>query len=191
MLDFSKAPDAQVFNLIPPDTFARLSMVVKPAENGWLKKSKSRDTEYMECEFTVIGGEFDKRRLWQYFVLAGGSVNDLGESIAANISRGTLKAILNSAHGILPADQSERAQKARMIDDYSDFTGMEFAAKIGIEKGKDGHPDRNKIMQIITPDNPAYLKVMSGTTSQQGPTQTASTAPTNGKNVTPAWAIRK
>jgi hypothetical protein len=87
----------------------------------------------LDCEFTIVDGPFVKRKLWERFVLAG--TTD-GHAKAAEISRGKLRAILESARGIKPDDVSPQARAARTVK-LAEFDGMRFIGKIGIEKGKD------------------------------------------------------
>ena len=81
-----------------------------------------------------------------------------GHAQAAEISRGVLRAILESARGIKPDDLSDQA-RARRTADLKDFDNIIFVARIGIEKGKprndgsgESYPDKNVIAVIITPD---------------------------------------
>ena len=58
-----------------------------------------------------------------------------GHAKAAEVSRGTLRAIIESAKGIKPEDVSPQARQARTVE-LKDIDGMTFVAKIGVEKGK-------------------------------------------------------
>ena len=78
-----------------------------------------------------------------------------GHAQAADITRGKLRAILESARGIKPKDMSEAAKRGR-IAEYRDFDGIRFMAKLGVEPGKDGYRDKNVIRQVITPDLGAW-----------------------------------
>jgi hypothetical protein len=80
---------------------------------------------------------------------------------------------------------------------------MIFAAKIGIEKGKDGYPDKNKIAVVVTPDKKEYQAVMTGQPVGAAPAfgaQATSTSPpwaagaapapqAQPKSTTPSWAV--
>ena len=58
-----------------------------------------------------------------------------GTHKAAEISRGVLRSILESARNIRPDDMSDQARAGRMAD-LKDFDNITFIARIGIEKGK-------------------------------------------------------
>jgi hypothetical protein len=185
-LDFNDADNQRSGDLIPNGTMCKLIMSIRPggepSSGGWLTPSKDTDALYINAEFTVSDGPFARRKLWQNLVMSGGKVNDKGESIAANISRATLRAILESARGILPTDMSEAAQAKRRVRGFEEFDGMEFVAKIGVEKGKDGYQDKNRIAAVTTPDKKEYQQVMSGV---YAPAPAA--APAGGTSA-PAWA---
>ncbi len=55
------------FELIPADTIAKVSLAIRPGgggEGGWLTQSKSSDAQYLNCEFVVLDGPYDKRKFW-------------------------------------------------------------------------------------------------------------------------------
>ena len=155
--DYTDAPPPQ-FELIPQGTIATVVTHIRPGnagEDGLLKRSKDGGCEMLDLEFTVVDGTFKGRKLWQNMVLVG--TTD-GHAKAADISRGTLKAMLDSALGLKPDDVSPQARAARTVE-LKQFEGMTFVAKIGIEKGaakNDGSggfwDDKNNLAGVITPD---------------------------------------
>lgn len=159
-IDFNSAERQQDFGLIPAKTIVPLVMNIRPGGSGgdgWYTASKNSDAMMLDVEFTVSEGPYAKRKIWQYFVMSGGKLSSNGDSIAGNISRTTLRAILESARNIKPEDASEAAVNARRINSLEDFNGMCFLAKIGIEKDKNGQfEDKNKILAVITPDMKEY-----------------------------------
>jgi hypothetical protein len=139
------------YSLIPKDTIVKLNMTIRPGglgDDNLLTQSKADpNNKYLDCEFVVIEGKYDKWRLWQIFVVEGSEK-------ACNISKSILRAIVESWKNIHPQDGSESAYKKRVVE-YSDFDKAEFTAKIGIKK-KEGFKDSNYISKIITPDMPEY-----------------------------------
>ena len=159
--DFNNADHQQNgFDLIPAGTIVPLVMNIRPGgagEGGWMKASQNSDAEMLDCEFVVESGPYAKRKLWQFMVLSGGKLNDKGDSIAGNISRSTLRAILESARNIMPDDMGDTAMRSRCVNGWQDFCGIVFLAKIGVEKDKTGqYGDKNKIATVITPDMKDY-----------------------------------
>ena len=156
--DYTDAPEQRGTELIPADTVATVQVTIRPGgagEGGLLKRSKDGGCEMIDAEFVVVDGPHAKRKLWENLIVSG--TTD-GHTKAAEISRGRLRAILESARGIKPNDTSKEAREARTAE-LGDFDGLRFIAKIGIEKGRpkndgsgESYPDRNTIAAVITPD---------------------------------------
>ncbi len=171
------------FDLIPADTIAKVAMTIRPGsegEGGWLTQSKSSDAQYLNCEFVVLEGPCDKRKFWTNLTVSGGKVNEDGSSIAGNITRATLRAILESARNVRPDDESDEAKRKRLVNGYGDFNGMEFWARVGIEPARDQYAAKNKLARAITPDKPEYGKATGGGTQSGDGTAVP--------GQTPAWA---
>ena len=133
--NYSDAPEQRSDELIPAGTVATLRLHIRRGhvgESGLLTRSKDGTCEMLDCEFVVVDGPHIRRKLWERYVLSGTTA---GQETAVNISRGKLRAILESARGIKPDDMSEQARKARTAN-LSDFDGLQFVARIGIERGK-------------------------------------------------------
>ena len=89
-------------------------------------------------------------------------------------------AMLNSAKGILPGDNSPRAMEARRIKGFEDLNGFVFVARIDVEEdAKGGH--KNTIKNAIEPGHKDYAAIM-GTVTMPSP---AAQPSSNGK---PPWA---
>ena len=156
--DYTDAPEQWGNELIPADTVATVQLTIRlggAGEGGLLKRSQDGGCEMLDCELVVVDGPHMKRKLWERMIISG--TTD-GHAKAAEISRGKLRAILESARGIKPNDTSKEARKARTTE-LGDFDGLRFIVKIGIEKGRprndgtgESYPDRNTIASVITPD---------------------------------------
>src|SRR5262245_40251529 len=153
--DYSDAPAQRGDDLIPAGTIAALELTIRPGnagDGGLLTRSRNGDCEMLDLELVVIDGPHAKRKLWERMVIDG--ITD-GHNKATEISRGKLRAILESARGIKPDDLSPEARKARTAD-LSEFHGLKFVARIGVEKGKprndgtkENYADRNVLASII------------------------------------------
>jgi hypothetical protein len=116
--DFNTAGEQKVFDMIPAQTVCVLQLNIRrggAGPDGWLKRSADGNSEGLDCEFIVVGGQYAKRRLWQLFTLSGTTP---GHAEAGEISRNTLRAILESGLGIHPDDKSEAAQAARKVSGW-------------------------------------------------------------------------
>ena len=187
--DYTDAPEQRGDEPIPDGTITTVQLIIRPGgagEGGLLKRSKDGGCEMLDLEFVVVNGPYAKRKLWENMVISG--TTD-GHAKAAEISRGKLRAILESARGVKPNDTSETARKARTAE-FTDFDGLCFIAKIGVEKGRpkndgsgESYPDRNVIALVITPDRKDWHTV------EQAPRPTGQAAAAVVVPIAkPAWA---
>ena len=194
--DFNDAEDQRDFALIPPKTLAKVIMAIRPGGyddpgQGWVggyaTRSDKTGAVYLNAKFTILEGRFAKRVVFGLIGLYSPKGPDW-----TNMGRSFLRAILNSARGIAPADQSPQAQGARRIRGFADLDGIEFVARIDVEKDQNGD-DKNVVKAAIQPDHKEYAQIMGaavrvpaashlGAGAQVVPTA-GSAAPTR-----PAWA---
>jgi hypothetical protein len=122
-------------------------------DGGWLTKSADGKSEGLNAEFVVVGGDFDRRKLWQRYTLQGTTP---GHAQAGEISRNALRAILESAKGVRPDDTSEAAKAARSVTSWGDFDGLRFVAQLGVRPPQNGYAAKNTIAEVITPDRQVW-----------------------------------
>ena len=185
--DFNDAETQRNFDVIPEATVATVRMTVRPGsagEGGWLRRSKDGNSEHLDCEFVVLDGQYAKRKVWGLFTVAG---TTLGHVEAARISNGKLRAILESARGIKPDDQSDAAKEARRVSSYGDFNGLVFMVRIGVEPPQNGYRAKNRLDQVITPDQKAWHAVTQEPVAAAS-TTSAKPASTPAKIERPKWA---
>jgi hypothetical protein len=158
--DFNNAgPQRNGFDVIPAGTTATLQINVKPGgagDDGWLKRSKAGDSEALDCEFIVVDGDYAKRKFWSLFTITGTSD---GHAKAGDIARRVLRAILESARGIKPDDNSEAATQARRIAGWGDLDGIRFIGVIGVEPAKGNYGPKNILREVITPERKQWQRV--------------------------------
>ncbi|MCF8026628.1 MAG: hypothetical protein K9K82_14220 [Desulfobacteraceae bacterium] len=183
--DFNDADTQQSDELLPAKTMCKVVMIIRPGgygDDGWRRYAES-GFEYLDCELTVSSTPYAKKKLWQNVGVGGPNE---GHQKAAQISRALLRAALESARGIDPKDESDSARQARQVNGWEDFSGLEFAIEVGIEKDKTGkYPDKNKIHKVITPDHSKYNEVMAGNTIIPEGVQQKKATPSQGQQ--PAW----
>lgn len=158
-IDFNNAEPQREGGLIPENTIAVCHMTIRPGgagDGGWLKRSKDGSSLAIDAEFTIVEGPFAKRKFWKLYTVQGATE---GHAKAAEISTSQLRAILESARGIRPDDESEAAKQGRRLNDWGDLDGIRFIGKVGVEKGKDGYKDKNTLWAAITPDKKDWVKV--------------------------------
>ena len=191
--DFNSAPAQRSFDMIPDDTIAVLHMHIRPGgagEGGLLKRSKNGDSEGLDAEFTVVEGEYAKRKFWTWFTLTG--TTD-GHAKAAEISAAKLRAILESARGVSPDDITPAALQARRVESFADFNNIRFIARIGVEPPENGFKAKNVLAEVVTPNRVGWRAVeqvaahrASATTSAAPATTAAAPAGTVKR---PPWAL--
>jgi hypothetical protein len=188
MLNFNEADAQRSYDVIPEGTVATVHMTVRPGgagEGGWLRLSKDEHSKGLDCELTVVDGPHAKRKFWSLLTISGTTP---GHAQAAEISGTKLRAILESARGVKPDDESEAAQQARCVAGYGDFDGLRFVARIGIEPPQNGYKAKNTLDQIITPDRTDWHAVEQ--VAKAGSTPIAQTAgkAEPAKIAKPSWA---
>ena len=128
--DYTDAPEQRGDGPIPDGTVATVQLTIRPGgagEGGLLKRSRDGACEMLDLELVVVDGPHARRKFWENMVVSGTTG---GHAKAVEISRGKLRAILESARGVKPNDTSEGARKARTAEP-NDFDGLRFIAKIG------------------------------------------------------------
>lgn len=179
-MDFNDA-ESNGFDLIPSGTVAPMILTIKPGsvgEGGWLSTSDSSEWEWLKCEFTITEGPFRNRKFWQNMMING------PKQVAIDITRSTLRGILESARKINPGDMGDDAKKKRIVSGYGDFSGMEFVGKIGVQEGKGGYEDSNVLTAAVPITSKAYAAAGSGS-NDAPPAEKQKAAASGGA---PAWA---
>ena len=85
-IDFNTAPEQRAFDLIPADTICAVKMTIRPGGHGedkMLKRSRDGGCEMLDCEFSVIDGQYAGRKFWESLILNG---TTSGHAKAADIS---------------------------------------------------------------------------------------------------------
>ena len=200
MYDFSDVEPQQSSDLIPDGSFAKVVMTIRPGgvdgqteiDRGVLKASTTvgSDVLSLDCEFTVTEGKFVRRKFWHAFTVSGGKVDEKGASIGWNISKRTFRAMIDSALGLDPDDNSEDAKAKRRLRGLADLDGITFVAKITVEPSSDPrYPDKNKLDRPVLPNEKEWRAVMNGEDVAPSPSRPRSAGSGAGSAAPkPAWA---
>lgn len=196
--DFNDAEQQQSFDLIPKGTVAPVRMTIKPgghddASQGWTGGYATQSFEtgsiFLACEFVILDGEYARRKMWSNVGLHSSKGPAWG-----NMGRTFIRAVLNSARNIQPQDNSPQAATARRIQGFNELDGIEFVARIDVEK--DGRGELRNVVKIaVEPDQADYPRASApaaqrpAATYQAPPASSAPAqagrAPVSGK---PSWA---
>jgi hypothetical protein len=204
VMDLNEAEGQRDFTIIPDGTFAMLKMIFKrggqsipgdvPADAGLYQYSKpnaqGERSTMIEAEFIVLNGPHAKRRInFQYFTVIGGAMDENGNYKSWNIAKQFFRAVIESALGIDPKDESPAAKAKRQIPSLSALDGIEFPGRIDVELGTGNFPDKNRVRYAVTPDQPEWAILRRGEIPPPRPTQRSTrpqtAAPT--KEPQPAW----
>ena len=186
---------SNVSDVIPHKTPVKVRMKIRPGSyddpsqgwtGGYATRSDGTGAVYLDCEFTIIGGKFNKRKVWSNVGLYSAKGPKWGE-----MGRSFMRAAVESARNIRPSDASEQAMQARRISSFADLDGLEFAAFVDVQKATaeqvaQGYGnDRNVVQNVIPATHKDYAALMAG----QAPTEPAAqaSAPKAAANL-PAWA---
>ena len=202
MIDFNDVPNDsnREFDLIPAGTVARVILkmqrgdhVIQDYSSQPMFKIGSSGAKFLDCEFTIVGGPYDKRKFWQNIMCDGGKMNpETGMPWCKEIGIKTFRDIINSTFGLDPNDTSPEASSRRKVNDLSVLDGAEFCVKIAVEKGTNGYADKNKMLVALAVNSKEYI----GSTGQasvqpqqpQVNTQTQQPNQTPNSGVVPNWA---
>lgn len=192
--DYNTADDQNHFDVIPKGTLVKVRMTIRPGgyddlsqgwTGGYATQSESTGSVYLNCEFVVLDGQYAKQKMWSLIGLHSAKGPEW-----ANMGRAFIKGLLNSARGLHPKDNSPQAQQARCIDSFADLDGIEFVAKVEMDKDQYGD-DKNVIRTAITAEHKQYAALMgavhSQTPSSAAPAHSATAAPTSPTG-RPSWA---
>lgn len=178
--DFNDAEQQQSFDLIPKGTIVKVRMTIKPGgyddpSLGWIggyaTQSTTTGAVYLSTESVVLEGPHARRKMWGNIGLYSSKGPTWG-----NMGRTFIRALLNSARNISPQDNSPQSTGARRIRDFSELDGIEFLAKVEIEKDAKGE-DRNVLGQVIEPDHKDYAAHMGSMTRSNAPATPAAYSP--------------
>jgi hypothetical protein len=184
-----------VGELIPDGTFARVALTIRPgglngatpADARLLKASGTSDAKLLDCEFTVVEGPYARRKFWQNFTVAGGRVDEKGQSKGWNIAKSAFRAMIDSALGLNPKDESAAAKTKRVIQGLKQLDGISFVARIMIEPASGTYKAANKLANVVTPDEPQYAAVLRGENVPPEPVN-AQPRKVEATVTAPAWA---
>ena len=153
--------------LIPDGTITPVLMRIKKGGHsdigkGWTGGYATRNPKtgvaYLSCEGFITEGDYAQKRIRFKIGLDSPNSPDY-QTMGLNFMR----SIVDSAHGLMPDDESAEAVKIRDECDFSDLDGLEFTARIDVELGVPPYRDKNIINVAIAPDDERYLEKSSKT----------------------------
>ena len=140
MMDFSQgAGQDGPSSLIPNGQLAFAIMTVRG-----VKPSKAGG-QYLDIELTIDDGQpYARKKLWD---MIGDPQHPGNSPEYREMGMRSIARILEAGRNAGPSNPA-----AYSIGGYTDLSGLRVAIKIGVEKGKDGYEDKNRITEYLTPN---------------------------------------
>jgi hypothetical protein len=163
-LNLGSANKTQGLEVIPVGTLVTLVMKIRAGTIGvenLCKRSSKGDSEGVDVEYTIKGGEHDGRKLYAFQLLDGTTA---GHAKAAEITRALLRAIYEAVNAIDPNDASPEADVRRNSATLVGFNGATFLATLEVEVGgsrPEGgrYRDKNVIGKILRVGDKGYRRL--------------------------------
>jgi hypothetical protein len=157
-MNFNDAEAQTEFGLIPNNTIAKAVLMIRAGNDfsdPFLTRSKNGESAFLNCEFTILEGQFARRKVFD-------KIGIQGSDQWINMGKSRIRAILESAKNVNPKDMSETAMTARKINSFDELNGLEPIIKIGVEHDRNGvYQDKNRVASIITPDHNFHKEYMN------------------------------
>jgi hypothetical protein len=141
-------------------------------DDGLLRLAKNAHSLMLDLQLTVIDNdEWRGKQIFDLITcdlleydqsedplaippLKGTNLANLQTSV--RMGRSKLKAMINSAYGLMPNDDSDQARAKRTIESFGAFDGLCFMAQVEVQPARDSFKERNVVDFIIEPGDPAY-----------------------------------
>jgi hypothetical protein len=164
-LNLSTANKNQGLEVIPAGKLVTLVMKIRPGVigvEGLCKRSSMGDSEGVDTEYSIKGGEYEGRKIYAFQLLDGTTA---GHAKAAEITRALLRAIFEAINAIDPKDVSPETDARRNSATLAGFNGATFLATLEVEAGglrKDGkgyYRDKNTIGKVLRVGDKSYQRL--------------------------------
>ena len=126
-------------------------------EDEWVAQAKS-GLRQLQCKIEVVAGTYEGVWWYENITLPASEQRirlQEKQQTACRIGGSTLRAIVESARGIEPNATDQRAARARHVSGWTDFDGMEFPARLGI----DNRPYESSVIPATAKD---YATIRQG-----------------------------
>lgn len=197
MIDLNHEEEQRERNYGPVPAGSRVLLrlsVLKPMypsrDDGMLAETKNGLLQ-LACKLEVAAGSYEGCSWLENITLPEGSqstgLTD-GQRTSCRIGGALLRAIVESARRIDPKATDTRSCRGRSVNSWLDFDGMEFPAKVKLDKepyiGKDGRTYwRNRISAVVPCTSKEYAEISrGGEVITDGPVRGEGGAPPRGKS---------
>jgi hypothetical protein len=185
-LDFNDAGNQRTFDVIPDNTLLPVQIAINHGNagaDGVLTLAGDGKSEHLNITFSVLDGPYKKRKVFARLTVRG---TTSGHAEAADITRRTIKAMLESARGFKPSDTSDAAKAARSISGYGALDGLCCWIRAGVVPPSGQYKAKNEIKEIVTPDHKDWKQLDQLPPPAAAPPQAP--APAAASIARPQWA---
>lgn len=171
-------------SLIPVNTLTFATFKVQK-----LRQSSTTGGRYADVEL-VLQGQFENRRVFDKIPDPSDKLNS---EKWRQMGMGAMQQALECAGIFDPARPESYARFASggFVDILTALDGKRVAFKVGVEKGTDGHQDKNRVVTYLSPNpasssNKQYQQLVAGGGAAPAPAQATTPAPSFAVAATPA-----
>lgn len=139
-MDFSGSAGAATdFDVLPKGLLVWAILTVRGV------KGSGSGGKYIDCELTVDQGQpYQGRKFWE---MVGDPFHPGNSEKYRQMGQIAITRILEAGRGAGPNNPN-----AYKLDDYSQLSGLRVPVKVGVEEGTDGHADKNRVAEWLTPN---------------------------------------
>jgi hypothetical protein len=151
--------DAGTFDVIPDNKILPVQVTIHPGgagADGLLTLAGDGKSEHLNITCAVIDGEYKRRKVFARLTVRG---TTSGHAEAGVGTRSTIRAMLESARGFEPKDQSDAAKAARAISGYGELDGLCCWIRVGVVPPSGQFKAKNEIKEVITPDHKEWKRL--------------------------------
>lgn len=136
------------FDLLPKGLLVFANLQVRGVQTS------ATPSRYLDVELTVDQGQpFAGRKLWDKI---GDPFFQGNSEKYRQMGQVAITRILEAGRGAGPNNPA-----AYQLNDFSELSGLRVPIKVGVEEGSDGHDDKNRVTEWLTP-NPASASGYKG-----------------------------
>jgi hypothetical protein len=135
-----------------------------------LKNSQNTGSRYLDCEFTLVGGETNGRKVWSIVMDPTFEGNS---AVAKDMGKKFLVRMLEAAGLVTVGDEASYGKFANLEALIAALSGQTVAIKVGIKAGTGGFADKNSVTDFLSPNPESgtlenFKKAMAGGGSSGG-----------------------
>ena len=145
--------------LIPDKTMAKAVINIRG-----IKDSQKTGSRYLDCEFTLVGGENNGRKVWSIVM---DPTHEANNEVSKDMGKKFLVRMLEASGLVTVGDEASYGRFASLLDIINALSGQTVVIKIGIKAGTGGFADKNSVTDFLSPNPESgtsenFKKVMGG-----------------------------